>query len=157
MKSLNDWNLVENADYSTSRVDIVTDFGVFPLIKTCKKIVIVDFNNAKRRITLKKIIGVDFPDNEVVNPIIKEVKEVKQEVLFKDILSNTDYTDDNILVKHADKVGYFPLIKTSTKLIYFQEGDIIRKMTIGKLEDYKTEVEDIEINPEFPVDEFFTF
>ena len=154
MKSLNDWNLVENADYSTSRVDIVTEVGTFPLIKTCKKIVIVDW---KRRITLKKIIRVDFPDGEVVNPIIKEVKEVKQEVLFKDILSNTDYTDDNILVKHADKADYFPLIKTSTKLIYFQEGDIIRKMTIGKLEDYKTEVEDIEINPEFSVDEFFTF
>jgi hypothetical protein len=127
----------------------------FPVLYTTEKLIFFeDQSGRKRRVTPAKAILI-AGDKEPVSKAPKaEAKEVEEMVLG--LMTNTNYSDRNVYVEHADK-GEFRVIRTSEKLVFAEDesGKTIR-ITLGKVksvkidgeEKEKAEEREIEVDPQ---------
>lgn len=129
--------LKENHDYSKAQVEVFHKPSEtwYPLVSTKSKIVFYTDNEGNtRRAHLKSITDVNFINGlENTNPVSLETADEApaSEPMGDTILTNTNYVNSGLEVNHVDK-GWFSLVRTSNKVIFYLEDGNVRKMTPGK-------------------------
>jgi hypothetical protein len=137
---MKDVGLLPNHDYTGCRVEIEhVDEGWVPLVKTSEKV--LWFENSEGNIRKiqnldKKLKNVSF-DAQIDDPInLKTESESNSSELLKGLKTNHNYVNDELEVNHTDK-GWFPLVKTSKKVLYYLENGKQRKMSLKKFGGYR--------------------
>lgn len=130
---MNEYGLVINADYADQGVEVKhADKGWLPLTRTSAKMVFfANEDGSEGRMTVAKLEEVRGLED--AEPAVKDEAPVIQDEMELGIMSNTDYSEAEVEVKHSKK-GWLPLNRTSEKLLFVDEDGSEKRMTLATLE-----------------------
>lgn len=150
---IKEFGLIPNADYTGCQVEVEhKDGSWYPLVKTANKILFYeDYDENIRRMNPGSLVNVNFINGkENTEPVVADSKndQPTQVEIVEGVYSNTNYEGEGILVNHIDK-GWFPLVRTSNKVIYYLEDNKVRRLTLKKFGGIKKEESENTLSP-FP-------
>jgi len=141
MSTVKDFGLLPNHDYTECRVEIEhVDFGWCPLLKTSEKVLWFEDGEGKiRKIQNldKKLSDVSF-EAQIAEPVNLKVEKTESAPSsdLNGLKPDTDYRDEGLEVNHTDK-GWFPLVKTAKKVLFYLEDGKVRKLSLKKFGGYR--------------------
>lgn len=129
--------LTANSDYKGCEVEIFhkPTENWFSLVETKNAIVMYkDKDGSVRRAKLESIGDVRFGKGEEnTSPVLldKGNNAPPVEKMVDGLMTNTSYEGSGLEVNHLDK-GWLPLVRTANKVIFYRDGDTVRRMTPKK-------------------------
>jgi hypothetical protein len=133
--TIENFGLIHNADYRGCQVEVKHKNGEwYPLVRVANKILYYeDYEENIRRMNLGSLEDVNYI-NGTADPVVgnSESNEPSSAPMVDILWTNTYYSEYNLEVNHIDK-GWFPLVRTSNKMVYYLEDGKERRMTVGKV------------------------